>query len=198
MRASEGTSLLPAPPLPYCERAFVAANSAPAHMPKHKPVPAKAQPAPSSAANPPKLIPVSKGDGACQTGARVTDRERRNGVVVEANGSDCRVKLDDGTIRDSLAWMLKSGDTAPQESNGDGEVTTAGRRRASQAHLTWRLRVAPLMPARANREAIPTTPVPIRFPFNLGLGQAFTVSVWNLERLAFHLGPVVFTTPPAM
>ena len=100
--------------------------SAPAHMPKHEPVPAKAQPAPSSAVNPPKSTPVSKGDGACQTGARVTDREHQNGVVVEANGSDCRVKLDDGTIRDSLAWMLKSGDTAPQESNGDGKLRLLG------------------------------------------------------------------------
>ncbi|KAF0112968.1 MAG: hypothetical protein FD149_2274 [Rhodospirillaceae bacterium] len=100
--------------------------SAPAHMPKHEPAPAKAQPAPSSTADPPKLTPVSKGDGACQTGARVTDRERRNGVVVEANGSDCRVKLDDGTIRYYLAWMLNSGDTAPQERNSDGKLRLLG------------------------------------------------------------------------
>jgi hypothetical protein len=45
--------------------------------------------------------------GACQMGARVIDREKRNGTVVEAKGSDCRVKLEDGTVKYYLAWMLE-------------------------------------------------------------------------------------------
>ena len=46
--------------------------------------------------------------GACQMGARVKDRENRTGTVVEATGSDCRVKLEDGTTRYYLAWMLSA------------------------------------------------------------------------------------------
>lgn len=70
------------------------------------------------------VIFISVGDdadaqsGACQVGARVTDRQNRSGVVTEATGSDCRVKLDDGTMHYYLAWMLSaassSGAKAPR------------------------------------------------------------------------------------
>jgi hypothetical protein len=51
--------------------------------------------------------PVEAQSGACQLGARVIDRQDRTGVVVEAKGSDCRVKHEDGTVHYYLAWMLK-------------------------------------------------------------------------------------------
>ena len=47
---------------------------------------------------------------------RVVDREGRAGTVVEAmsGGSDCRVKLDDGSSRVFLTWMLAgAGSNAP-------------------------------------------------------------------------------------
>lgn len=50
--------------------------------------------------------------GACQVGARVVDRQDRTGVVTEAKGSDCRVKLDNGESRFYLAWMLAAADKA--------------------------------------------------------------------------------------
>lgn len=52
--------------------------------------------------------PVAAQTGVCKVGARVVDRQDRAGVVTEANGSDCRVKLDNGESRFYLAWMLAS------------------------------------------------------------------------------------------
>lgn len=57
--------------------------------------------------------------GACQVGARVTDRQDRSGTVVEAKGADCRVKLDDGSLHYYLAWMLSpAGGEATQTASG--------------------------------------------------------------------------------
>lgn len=62
--------------------------------------------------------------GACQMGAKVTDRQNRSGVVVEAKGSDCRVKLEDGTTHYYLAWMLSPAGAAAKK--GADRGLTAG------------------------------------------------------------------------
>jgi hypothetical protein len=57
----------------------------------------------------PAAAPGKSADsGACRAGARVTDRQNRSGVVIEAKGADCRVKLDDGSVRNYLGWMLQA------------------------------------------------------------------------------------------
>lgn len=65
--------------------------------------------------------PGAKGQEVCKLGARVTDRSNRSGIVVEAKGNDCRVKLDDGSTRYYLQWMLKSGSPGAQ-SHADGPL----------------------------------------------------------------------------
>ncbi|MFN2383452.1 MAG: hypothetical protein ABR559_04215 [Gemmatimonadota bacterium] len=52
------------------------------------------------------------GGGACQMGARVNDREGRVGEVVEADGPNCRVQLEDGSRHFYLAWMLRAAGAA--------------------------------------------------------------------------------------
>ncbi len=63
--------------------------------------------------------------GACQLGARVTDRQNRSGTVVEARGADCRVRLADGTVKYYLAWMLapEGLDSAPSAALARGTYT---------------------------------------------------------------------------
>jgi hypothetical protein len=63
----------------------------------------------------------SEESGACRVGARVTDRQKRSGVVIEARGADCRVKLDDGSVRNYLGWMLAAeGGQGTKAANGGG------------------------------------------------------------------------------
>jgi hypothetical protein len=61
--------------------------------------------------------------GACQVGARVIDRQDRTGTVTEANGSDCRVKLDSGESRFYLAWMLSA--ASSQKAGAAGSSSTS-------------------------------------------------------------------------
>ncbi len=69
---------------------------------------------------------------ACQIGAHVTDRQKRSGVVIEAKGADCRVKLDDGAVRYYLAWMLEPAGEAATPGAGAGGLTI-GRYQCSAA-----------------------------------------------------------------
>lgn len=64
--------------------------------------------------------------GACQVGARVTDRQNRSGVVVEAKNSDCWVTLDDGTKHYYLAWMLKPAGAAGEANSGSSKTLERG------------------------------------------------------------------------
>lgn len=71
--------------------------------------------------------------GACQMGAKVSDRQNRSGTVIEAKGADCRVRLEDGSVRYYLAWMLSpsggaasTGGQAASLSPGSYACTAAG------------------------------------------------------------------------
>lgn len=55
-------------------------------------------------------------------GARVIDRQNRTGTVIEAKKSDCRVKLDDGSTRYYLAWMLSAADGKKAQGTAAPEV----------------------------------------------------------------------------
>jgi hypothetical protein len=61
--------------------------------------------------------------GACQMGAKVTDRQNRSGTVIEAKGADCRVRLEDGSVRYYLAWMLGPGGGAAPASGTAATLT---------------------------------------------------------------------------
>lgn len=43
----------------------------------------------------------------CSVGSRVTDRQNRTGTVVSVSSSMCKYKLDDGSERSTLFWMLR-------------------------------------------------------------------------------------------
>lgn len=76
---------------------------------------------------------ATAGGDVCRVGARVTDRRNASGTVVEAKGSDCRVKLDDGSLRYYLAWMLK-----PAGSNAAGaDPATGGGALAKGRYDCW-------------------------------------------------------------
>lgn len=96
-----------------------------APTPAQAPASANIPPQPASTVKSPTKVAPSQGDEPCRIGARVTDRENRSGAVVEANGPDCRVKLDSGTTRYYLAWMLKPEGAAPAAV--DGGALTRGR-----------------------------------------------------------------------
>lgn len=107
------------------QRKWVRPVSAPSPAQAQVPLPVRVQAQSAPVVGPPTAMPPSKGDGACRMGARVTDRENRSGIVVETKGSDCRVKLDDGSTRYYLAWMLKPGGGATQAA--DSGALTKGR-----------------------------------------------------------------------
>lgn len=79
----------------------------------------------------PRAAPnVAKGDSVCQVGARVTDRQNRSGVVADAKGSDCYVKLDGSTDAKPgyyLAWMLKPEGAGKQVAAAGGNELARGR-----------------------------------------------------------------------
>lgn len=58
----------------------------------------------------------------CNPGARVTDRQSRSGTVIEAQKSDCKVRLDDGTERHYLAWMLSAAAMEGQKKQDTGSA----------------------------------------------------------------------------
>ena len=65
-------------------------------------------------------------ENVCKPGARVTDRQNRSGTVIEAQKSDCKVKLDDGTERYYIAWMLSAAGGAPVKKGDVGGVLPTG------------------------------------------------------------------------
>ncbi len=71
-------------------------------------------------ASPQSVAAAAAQSGACHMGARVVDRSNRKGVVIEAKGSDCRVKLDDGTSRFYLAWMLEDDTPGAKKASSTG------------------------------------------------------------------------------
>jgi hypothetical protein len=72
---------------------------------------------------PAAAAPAATGSGACQLGARVTDRQKRSGTVVEARGADCRVRLADGSVTYYLAWMLSPEGSDPAPGAGVASLT---------------------------------------------------------------------------
>lgn len=61
------------------------------------------------ALNPGRTTPSQRPPtGVCRPGARVVDRDRRGGTVVQPEGADCHVRLADGTVRRYLTWMLSA------------------------------------------------------------------------------------------
>lgn len=65
-------------------------------------------------------------DSVCTPGARVTDRQNRSGTVIEAQKSDCKVKLDDGTERYYISWMLSAAGGARAKKGDAGGTLPVG------------------------------------------------------------------------
>ncbi len=62
--------------------------------------------------------------GDCVVGKRVINRDNQAGVIVSADGSSCRVKLDaTGKIDYNIFWMLSA------EGSGDGRPSRAASRK---------------------------------------------------------------------
>lgn len=91
-------------------------NAAPVRKP---PAPIRDQPPP---ATPDPRLPSTE---RCRSGARVVDRQERAGVVLGENNGSCLVRLDDGSSKNYLAWMLspEGAASAPVQGLAPGRYT---------------------------------------------------------------------------
>lgn len=84
---------------------------------------------------------VEAGQGACKLGAQVIDRRNQSGVVVEAKGSDCRVRHADGSVHYYLAWMLSPAAVEGARSKGSGGLSVGSYHCVAAAGVAGTLRL---------------------------------------------------------